>query len=504
MEYHQASWDEPLILDRSEPGKIGHNPIRPSEIEEKLVGEDVWKLVPSSLRREGPAPLPELSEPEVIRHFIRLSQENYSPDLGIYPLGSCTMKYNPKASELVVQTHKLEKLHPEQDESTVQGILAVLYRLGRILAEVTGMGRVSLQPAAGAHGEYLGCLIIRRYHESKGELKTRNEMVIPDSAHGTNPASAAMAGFKVVVVPSNSEGMVDLNVLRQVVGPSTAGLMITNPNTLGIFEKDILEIAKIVHDSGGLLYYDGANFNPLLGKVRPGDMGFDIVHLNLHKTFATPHGGGGPGAGPVGVTKTLERYLPVPLIGFDGKKYFYDFDVQETVGKIRAFHGNIGILVRAYAYILSLGSEGLRSVAETAVLNTNYVLAKLMESDKFVLPFSEKRKHEFVLSAKRISDQTGVRALDLAKRILDHGVHAPTVYFPQIVEEAIMVEPAETESLKDLDELVDAILKTADEASTIPEVVKSAPHNTSITRIDEVKASHPKTLTLHWKTQPPD
>ncbi len=501
MEYHQASWDEPLILDRSEPGKIGHNPVRPTEIEKKVVGEDVGKLVPSAMRREGHVPLPELSEPEVIRHFVRLSQENYSPDLGIYPLGSCTMKYNPKASEFVVQTHKLEKLHPEQDESTVQGILAVLYRLDKILAEVTGMSRMSLQPAAGAHGEYLGCLIVRRYHESNGELQTRNEMVIPDSAHGTNPASAAMAGFKVVVVPSNPEGMVDLHVLREVVGPRTAGLMITNPNTLGIFEKDILEIARIVHDSGGLLYYDGANFNPLLGKVRPGDMGFDIVHLNLHKTFATPHGGGGPGAGPVGVTKRLEGYLPVPLIGFDGKRYFYDFNVPDTVGKIRAFHGNIGVLVRAYAYILSLGSEGLRSVAETAVLNTNYVLAKLRASDKFLLPFSEKRKHEFVLSAKTITDRTGVRALDIAKRMLDRGVHAPTVYFPQIVDEAIMVEPVETESLRDLDELVDALLKTADEASTNPQVVKGAPHNTSVTRIDDVKASHPKTLTLHWKSQ---
>ncbi len=499
MAYHQASWHEPLILERSQPGKIGHNPVSPSEIERKLVGEDLWKSVPDVLRRDAPPPLPELSEPEVIRHFVRLSQENYSPDLGIYPLGSCTMKYNPKASELVVQTHKLEKLHPEQDESTVQGILAVLYRLDRILAEITGMSRISLQPAAGAHGEYLGCLIIRSYHKSRAELETRTEMIVPDSAHGTNPASAAMAGFRVVVVPSNSEGMVDLGALRKVVGPHTAGLMITNPNTLGIFEKNILEIAKIVHDAGGLLYYDGANFNPLLGKVRPGDMGFDIVHLNLHKTFATPHGGGGPGAGPVGVTKKLERYLPVPLIGFDGKKYFFDFNVPDTVGKIRAFHGNVGILVRAYAYILSLGSDGLKSVAETAVLNTNYVLAKILASGKFDLPFSKKRKHEFVLSAKRINDKTGVRALDIAKRMLDSGVHAPTVYFPQIVDEAMMVETAETESLRDLDELVDSFLKAADEAEKHPQLLKGAPHFASVTRIDDVKASHPKTLTLHWK-----
>ncbi len=497
--FHQASWDEPLIIERSQPGKIGHSPTRPTEIEKRTVGGDPWEAVPSSLRREDPPPLPEVSEPEVVRHFIRLSQENYGVDMGIYPLGSCTMKYNPKVSELAVQSHKLEKLHPEQDESTVQGILAVLYHLDRILSEITGMSRMSLQPAAGAHGEYLGALIMRAYHKGKGELESRREMIVPDSAHGTNPASAAMAGFKVLVVPSNSEGMVDLGALRRLAGPSTAGLMITNPNTLGIFEKNILEIAKIVHDAGGLLYYDGANFNPILGKVRPGDMGFDIVHLNLHKTFATPHGGGGPGAGPVGVTKKLERFLPIPLIGFDGKKYFYDYNIPNTVGKIRAFHGNIGILVRAYAYILSLGSEGLKSVAETAVLNTNYVLVKILASGKFDLPFTQKRKHEFVLSARRLNEKTGVSAKDIAKRILDWGLHAPTVYFPQVVEEAIMVETPETESLRDLDELVNALIRAGEEAEMKPELLTSAPHNTSVTRIDEVKASHPKTLTLRWK-----
>jgi glycine dehydrogenase subunit 2 len=307
-----------------------------------------------------------------------------------------------------------------------------------------------------------------------------------------------MAGFKVMVVPSNSEGMVDLDELKKLAGPNTAGLMITNPNTLGIFEKNILEIAKIVHQAGGLLYYDGANFNPLLGKVRPGDMGFDIVHLNLHKTFATPHGGGGPGAGPVGVTKELVRYLPVPLIGFDGKKYFYDYDVPDTVGKIRAFHGNIGILVRAYTYIMSLGAEGLKTVAETAVLNTNYILSRILASGTYDLPFARARKHEFVLSAKKLYDSTGVRAMDLAKRMLDKGVHAPTTYFPQIVDEALMVEVPETESLADLDQLVDALVGVFREAQTNPQVVKDAPHYTSVTRIDDVKASHPKTLTLHW------
>ena len=496
--FHQAKWNEPLIIERSGNGKRGHTPARPSDIERKVVGRDPWSGVPKALLRNGPPPLPEVSEPEVVRHYTRLSQENFAVDLGIYPLGSCTMKYNPKVSEVIAQNPKLEKIHPEQDESTVQGILALMHRLDQFLAEITGMSRMSLQPVAGAAGEYLGALIMRAYHRSKGELDERSEMIIPDSAHGTNPASAAMAGFNVVVVPSNADGIVDLEALRKVVGPRTAGLMITNPNTLGIFEKNVLEIAKIVHDAGGLLYYDGANFNAILGKVRPGDMGFDIVHLNLHKTFATPHGGGGPGAGPVGVRKDLEKFLPVPLVGFDGKKYFFDHDAPDSVGKVTAFHGNIGVLVRAYAYVLSLGPDGLKAVAETAVLNTNYVLSKVLDRSKFELPFSRKRKHEFVLSAKRINEQTGVRALDIGKRMLDFGLHSPTVYFPQIVDEAMMVEASETESLRDLDELVEAFLKAAKEAETDPDRLRSSPHNTSVGRIDEVKASHPKTLTLKW------
>jgi len=499
MKYHQASWEEPLIIERSQEGKRGHNPPAPTHEEIKVLGKEPWSRIPRELARESPPRLPEVSEPEVVRHFTRLSQENYTPDVGIYPLGSCTMKYNPKIAEVVVQNHRLEKLHPEQDESTVQGLLRLLYLLEKILAEITGMSRISLQPAAGAQGEFLGALIMRAYHESKGELDGRTEMIVPDSAHGTNPASAAMAGFKVVVVPSNGNGMVDLKALRSVVGPKTAGLMITNPNTLGIFERNILEIARTVHEAGGLLYYDGANFNPILGKVRPGDMGFDIVHLNLHKTFATPHGGGGPGAGPVGVTKKLERFLPVPLVGFDGKKYFLDYDVPSTIGKIRAFHGNIAVLVRAYAYILSLGIDGLEAVAETSVLNTNYVLAKIMKTGMFDLPFNTTRKHEFVLSGKRLTERTGVRILDIAKRMLDKGVHAPTVYFPLVVDEAIMVETPETESLYDLDALIDALVSSAKEAETNPAIVREAPHNTSVGRIDDVKASHPRTRKLKWK-----
>ncbi len=461
MTYHQASWDEPLLIEKSQPGKIGHLPTEPSETERKIVGNAI-EAIPHSLRRNSAPNLPELSEPEVIRHFTRLSQKNFSPDLGIYPLGSCTMKYNPKSSELAVQTVKLEKIHPD--------------------------------------GEYLGCLIMRSFHRMNNELAQRTQMIVPDSAHGTNPASAAMAGFKVVVVPSNSEGMVDLDELRKVVNEHTAGLMITNPNTLGIFEKNILEIARIIHEAGGLLYYDGANFNPLLGKVRPGDMGFDIVHLNLHKTFATPHGGGGPGAGPVGVTKALERFLPIPLIEFNGKKYSYNYDLPDSVGKIRAYLGNVGILFRAYAYILNLGDEGLKMVAETAVLNTNYVLSKVLASGLYELPFARERKHEFVLSAQRLNNAKGVRAMDLAKRMLDRGVHAPTTYFPQIVDEALMVEAPETESLQDLDQLVDSLVGVYKEAMTDPNVAKSAPHFTSVGRIDDVKASHPKTLTLHWNS----
>jgi glycine dehydrogenase subunit 2 len=408
------------------------------------------------------------------------------------------MKYNPKVAEAVVQTPRLEKLHPEQDDATAQGILAVLHDLSQILAEITGMSKITLQPAAGAQGELTGVLIIRAFHQEQRQLQDRQEMLIPDSAHGTNPASAAMAGFKVVVIPSDEEGMVDLDALQEAVGPETAGFMITNPNTLGIFEKNILEIAEIVHESGGLLYYDGANFNAILGKVRPGDMGFDIVHLNIHKTFATPHGGGGPGAGPVGVIKRLERFLPTPLIGYDGRKYYLDYNVEKSIGKIRSYNGNIAVLVRAYAYILSLGMRGLETVGETAVLNTNYLLTKILSSGYFDMPYTRRRKHEFVLSAKRLVEESGVRGIDIAKRILDFGIHSPTIYFPQIVEEAIMIEAPETESLEDLDSLAAAMLSAAAEATANPEIVRSSPHNTSVTRIDEVKASHPKTIKLRW------
>ncbi len=498
MRFHQAAWDEPLIIERSEAGKVAHIPPRPTEREASVLSGGPMEIVPPELRRVNPPALPELSEVEVVRHYTRLSQEVYSPDLGIYPLGSCTMKYNPKVCDVVVQTHKIEKIHPEQDESTVQGVLGLLFKLDKILCEITGMSRMSLQPAAGAQGEFLGALIIRAYHKSRGESENRTEMLVPDSAHGTNPASAAMAGFRVVVVPSDTGGRVDLNALRAAVGPNTAGLMITNPNTLGIFEEQIVDIAEAVHEAGGLLYYDGANLNAILGKVRPGDMGFDIAHLNLHKTFATPHGGGGPGAGPVGVTKRLERFLPVPLVGYDGTKYYLDFQVPDTIGKIRGFHGNVAVLVRAYAYIVSLGLKGLEAVGETAVLNTNYVLSRLMRENLFELPFGRMRKHEFVLSATKFREATGVRAIDFAKRLLDNGVHPPTVYFPLVVDEAMMLELPETESLLDLDVFIQAMISTASEGLNSPQTLREAPHSTSVGRIDDVKASHPKTIKLRW------
>ncbi|MEM2896005.1 MAG: aminomethyl-transferring glycine dehydrogenase subunit GcvPB [Candidatus Bathyarchaeia archaeon] len=500
MEFKQARWNEPLIFEKSERGKVGHLLPEPTE-EEKDAIKDLEKLIPEKLLRKTPPSLPEVSEVEVVRHFTRLSQENYGVDLGIYPLGSCTMKYNPKVCEQIVRTHKLTMLHPYQDESLSQGILKILYELSNFIAEITGMHKVSLQPAAGAHGELTGALIIRAYHKTNGELDERDEMIVPDSAHGTNPASAAMAGFKVVVVPSNEDGCVDVEALKAAVSKRTAGLMITNPNTLGLFEKNILEISKIVHEVDGLLYYDGANLNAILGKVRPGDMGFDIVHVNIHKTFSTPHGGGGPGAGPVGVTKKLEKFLPIPTIEFNGEKYFLDYNKPLSIGKMKSFYGNVSVLVKAYAYILSLGAEGLESVAELSVLNSNYVLRKIMESRGYGLYFDPKthRKHESVISAEALYKETGVRATNIAKRLLDLGVHSPTIYFPLIVNEALMIEPTETESMEELDKLIEAFKKASEEAFSGSTSVLEAPKNTTVTRIDEVKASHPKTLCLNWK-----
>lgn len=453
------------------------------------------------MQRKSQLRLPELSEVEVVKHFTRLSEMNYGIDSGLYPLGSCTMKYNPKIDESLADLATINMVHPYQDESTVQGILEILYRVERWLAEITGTYEVCLQPAAGAHGEFLGTLLMRAYHKLNDEYERRDEVIVPDSAHGTNPASAAMAGFNAVVVPSDDDGCVNIEALKAAVSERTAGLMLTNPNTLGIFEKNIEEIARIIHEAGGLLYYDGANLNPILGKARPGDMGFDVVHMNIHKTFGTPHGGGGPGAGPVGVSEGLAKFLPVPRIVFDGERYSLDYDKPYSIGKIRSFYGNVAVLLKAYAYILSLGGEGLREVAEVSVLNANYLMKQLKEIKGLTLPYnSEKpRMHECVFSAKPLKKDTGVSALNVAKRLLDFGLHAPTIYFPLIVDEALMIEPTETFEKEELDRFVEAMRKISEEAYTKPETVLKAPHNTAVLRLDEVKASHPRTMALSWR-----
>ena len=496
MTFAQAKWNEPSINQLSEHGKVGYHAVPTDE-------RATVDFIPKTLRRSRPPALPEVSEIEVIRHYTRLSQENFGVDLGLYPLGSCTMKYNPKVCDLIAASQKIQELHPYQDQKTVQGILALLYEASDRLAKIVGVEKMTLQPAAGAQGEYTGLMLIRAYQHDRNE-GYRDEIIVPDSAHGTNPASAAMAGYKVVEVRSNPSGCVDTDALKSAVGRRTAGLMITNPNTLGIFEHEILEIAGLVHDAGGLLYYDGANLNAIMGKAKPGDMGFDIVHLNLHKTFATPHGGGGPGSGPVGVTGALTSYLPVPTVEFDGKKYYLDYNKPKTIGKIRAFHGNVAVVLRAYAYILLHGAEGLETASDVAVLNANYLAQKLRRVKGFSLPFAEgvPRKHEFVLSASQLLKETGVSALQVAKRLLDFGVHPPTVYFPLIVEEAMMMEPTETVSKQELDAMVRAFQKISDEAYAASDRLKTAPHATSVTRIDEAKANRPKTMKLTWRSPP--
>jgi len=500
MSFKQAKWNEPLIFERSKPGKIGFTLLEPTEEEKKLAG-NIIEVVPKNLLRENSPELPEVSEVEVVRHYVRLSQQNYGVDLGIYPLGSCTMKYTPKITDVIINNPKLRDLHPYQDEELTQGILQILYELSNYFAEILGMDKVSLQPAAGAHGEYTGVMIMRAYHALNGELDKRTDVIVPDSAHGTNPANTAMAGFKTVVVPSAEDGTVDLKALKAVAGEHTAGFMLTNPNTLGVFERNVMEIAEIIHDAGGLVYYDGANLNAILGKARPGDMGFDIAHINAHKTFSTPHGGGGPGAGPVGVKKELEKFLPVPTVEFDGKKYYLDYNKPYSIGKVRGFYGNIAVLVRAYAYILLMGPEGLKRVAELSVLNANYAIRKVLKAKGYMLPYKPEnlRKHEGVVSAKQMMDETGVRALNVSKRLLDLGVHAPTNYFPLIVPEALMIEPTETESKETLDELINAFIKISGEAYSNPQVVLDAPVNTTVDMVDDVKASHPKTMRLSWR-----
>ncbi|MEH7885539.1 aminomethyl-transferring glycine dehydrogenase subunit GcvPB [Bacillus sp. JJ1609] len=472
--------DQPLIFELSTPGRVGYS------LPEMDVPEaDLSELLPEGFLREEEPELPEASELDIMRHYTALSKRNHGVDSGFYPLGSCTMKYNPKMNENVARFNGFAHLHPLQDESSIQGALELMYDLQQHLIEITGMDEVTLQPAAGAHGEWTGLMMIRAYHEANGDDK-RTKVIVPDSAHGTNPASATVAGFETITVKSDENGLVDLEDLRKVVGEDTAALMLTNPNTLGLFEENILEMAEIVHSAGGKLYYDGANLNAVMSKARPGDMGFDVVHLNLHKTFTGPHGGGGPGSGPVGVKADLIPFLPKPIVTMQDGQYKFDYDRPQSIGRVKPYYGNFGINVRAYTYIRTMGPDGLKAVTEYAVLNANYMMRRLAEY--YDLPFNRHCKHEFVLSGKR-QKKLGVRTLDIAKRLLDFGYHPPTIYFPLNVEEAIMIEPTETESKETLDAFIDAMIQIAKEAEGNPEIVQEAPHSTVVGRMDETTAA---------------
>ncbi len=436
--------------------------------------------------RKSPVNLPQLSELEVLRHYKELSDKNFCIEKGFYPLGSCTMKYNPKVNELLGNLEGFTCLHPLADDEDCQGALELMYKLQEALKEVTGMDAVTLQPAAGAHGELTGMMIIKKYFEVKGEKRTK--VIIPDSAHGTNPASAHACGFDIVHVASNEKGQVDVEALKSLLNDDVAAIMMTNPNTLGIFEENVLEISDLMHKNGSLLYYDGANFNAVMGYTNPKLMGFDVVHLNLHKTFATPHGGGGPGAGPVAVVEALKEFLPVPVVDFNGKKYFRKYNLSHSIGNVKGFYGNFSVLVKAYAYILMMG-KNLKRASEDAVLNANYLKEKLKEA--YLLPYDEPCMHEFVLSGDK-QKENGVSTLNIAKSLMDENTHPPTVYFPLIVHEAIMIEPTESENKERLDDFVNVMLKIAQDAKTNPEKLISAPHTTPVKRVDETNAArHP-------------
>ena len=485
---------EPLLKELSKPGLIGVKLPEP-DVPVKPLAE----LFGTENLRSDPPPLPELDQPTVVRHFVRLSQLNYSVDTHFYPLGSCTMKHNPKVNEEVVRLPEFAMLHPLQDEETVQGILRLLKTLEQMLCEIGGMDACTLQGAAGAQGEFIGLLLVRAWHRYRGEEEKRTRIIVPDSAHGTNPASAARCGFTVESVPSGPDGCIDLSALEKALQPDQNGflpaaVMVTNPNTLGKFERDIIRVADLTHEAGALLYYDGANLNAIMGKAKPGDMGCDIMHFNLHKTFSTPHGGGGPGSGPVAVKSFLEPFLPVPVIEEKDGKLVLSEDRPLSVGRVHSFYGNVLVAVKAYAYIRSLGTEGLTKVTEDAVLNANYLMHKLAKI--FPVAFPGLCKHEFVLSLKQFKRETGVRTWDIAKRLLDYGFYAPTVYFPITVEEAMMVEPTETERKETLDAFAAALEQIAREARENPEVVQTAPHKTPVSRLDEAKAA--RELKVRW------
>jgi len=464
-----------LIYEKSQPGRRASS----------LPRLDLPRAeVPEELARTKPPRLPELAEPEVVRHFSALASRTFGIDTGFYPLGSCTMKHNPRVNERLVNLPGFRDLHPHQEGDGAQGALELMWRLQEILAEIAGLEAVSLQPAAGSQGELTGLMLMRAHFADRGE--ERDTVITADTAHGTNPASVTMAGYKLAKVETDARGNLDLEHLRGLVNERTAGLMLTNPSTLGLFDENIHEVARIFHDAGALLYYDGANLNAVCGISRPGDMGFDIVHYNLHKTFSQPHGGGGPGGGPVAVRRTLEPFLPVPAIVRDGERYRLHYNRPQSIGKVRGFTGPFGVFVRSYAYIRSYG-PALKEMSETAVLNANYLLARL--KDGYDLPFDRLCMHEFVLSARTLKRECGTSALDVAKRLMDYGFHPPTIYFPLIVPEALMIEPTETEPKETLDAFVDAMLAIAREAADRPELLKQAPHDRPVRRLDEVKAA---------------
>lgn len=443
-------------------------------------------FLPENLLRKYKTGLPQLGELEVMRHYKELSDLNFCIEKGFYPLGSCTMKYNPKVNEFLASLEDFN-IHPNIDETLAQGSLKLMFDLQQALLQITGMDAITLTPSAGAHGEMTGMMVIQKYFKTIGENRTK--VIIPDSAHGTNPASAKMAGFDIIEIKSNEKGQVDIEALKQVLTPDVAAIMMTNPNTLGIFEENVEEISKIMHENGSLLYYDGANFNAIMGHTNPKLMGFDVVHLNLHKTFSTPHGGGGPGAGPVAVTEKLKEFLPVPVIAFDGEKYYKKYNLKHTIGSVKNFYGNFSVLVKAYAYILMMG-KNLKYASENAVLNANYLKEKLKRH--YDLPYDEPCMHEFVITGEKQKNENGISTLNIAKRLMDENTHPPTVYFPLIVHEAIMIEPTESETKDKLDEFAQTMIKIAQEAETNPEHILSAPHTTPVKKIDEVSAArHP-------------
>lgn len=467
-----------LIFELSKEGRTGYT------LPENGIAEYSIKDIPSNLGRAEEAELPEVSELDVARHYTNVSNMNFGVETGFYPLGSCTMKYNPKINDEISGLPAFTSLHPCQSEETIQGALEVYYNLAKSLSEISGLAEYTLNPYAGSHGELVGLMIMRQYHMKRGDTK-RTKVIVPDSAHGTNPASAAVCGLEIVEVKSNDKGTINVADLEPLLDDTIAGIMMTNPNTLGIFETEILEIAKLVHNAGGLLYYDGANLNPLLGKCRPGDMGFDIMHINLHKTFSTPHGGGGPGSGPVGVCAKLVDYLPNPRVKKDGNRFYLE-NGEDSLGSISSFLGNFSVYLRAYVYILTLGKEKLKYVGPLATLNANYIKESL--KDYYYLPIEGLCKHEFVFDGL-LDKSTGVTTLDVAKRLLDYGFHAPTIYFPLLFHQSIMIEPVETESLDTLDSFIEIMKKVAIEAKEDPETVKNAPYSTPVRRLDETTAA---------------